>query len=225
MPSEKHTIFPKSPPLLLQGINPPDFEKEKYRFITRQKVFYVFARTAFDDQFGRMEVESCSFYYFNSPVKHLCHGHNRPVSSSSAAPSAPPPRSEVVPFSQRANIQATRLLLFARRVRIGSDPFKTGTPFFVRIFLKNRGSTPANQYAAATRLFITSSSSEKEDQEKAYAAVRTIVDGMAYGENSLPPEPEREDHIDVQYPNAHFNDLHLFRPLFFAEHLLQTMTS
>jgi hypothetical protein len=74
-------------------------------------------------------------------------------------------------------------------------------------------------------LFITSSSSEKEDQEKAYAAVRTIVDGMAYGENSLPPEPEREDHIDVQYPNAHFNDLHLFRPLFFAEHLLQTMTS
>jgi len=72
--AEEHTLTPGA---LMVGI--PNWKQEWPLIFRQQRLIYVVARIAFDDNHGRMEVESCFYYIWpdlQSP--NHCFGHNGP---------------------------------------------------------------------------------------------------------------------------------------------------
>jgi hypothetical protein len=171
------------------------------------KLAYFMAAIKWTDSTGEYETNICRYFSPNErgttdapAVWHDClSGHNvtrRPFQLADIVPS----------FTQRANVQIVRIVFPSREPNL--DPhWQPGKPILITVHVVNNGLIPAERYAPSFRIAISSKATEREDQERIWSAVKTQLDTMRYGDNSL--LPGRDAIITVQYPSPLYHELPL----------------
>lgn len=171
------------------------------------KYVYLMAAIKWADKTGEYETDICTYFSpnehgeVNAPAiwRSCLSGHSmirRPFKFTDIRPT----------FTQRANVQILQMGFPADPP--ASDPkWIPGERILLRIQAINNGPIPANKMAGSFRIAISSGSSEQADQERIWAAVKTQLDAMPYGDNSL--MPGKDALIDIQYPLALYHEVAL----------------
>ncbi len=171
-----------------------------------RKYVYFMGAIKWTDDAGEHETDICTYFSPNErgPSAEQPARWRSCLSGHSAVRHAFQITDFVPAFTQRANVQVLEMGFPATPP--ATDPkWKTGEPILLRVRAINNGPIPAKRMAASFRLAISSNPTERVEQDRIWNAVKTQLDSMPYGDNSL--LPGRDALFDIQYPLVIYQEL------------------